>query len=157
MIELQHQITSVAQVIQLAVAPVFLLAGVGSTLAVLTSRLARIIDRFHFLETVSAEGASAAERAKDLASRTSLSKRAKLIHWAITLCTICNLLVCLVVASLFIASELRIDLSSTIAAFFVAAMLSLIVGLGCFLREIAIATSVIESLYSSTAETKAKL
>ena len=75
MIELQTQITSVAQVIQLAVAPVFLLAGVGSTLAVLTNRLARIIDRFHFLETVSLEGASPADRAKDLSNRISLSRR----------------------------------------------------------------------------------
>jgi len=157
MIEIQHQITSVAQVIQLAVAPVFLLAGVGSTLAVLTNRLARIIDRFHFLETVSTEGASATERAKELATRISLSRRAKLIHWSITLCTICNLLVCLVVASLFIGSELRIDLSSTIAAFFIAAMFCLIAGLGCFLREIALGTSVIEGLYSSTAATRAKL
>ena len=157
MIELQHQITSVAQVIQLAVAPVFLLAGVGTTLAVLTNRLARIIDRFHVLETVAAESASAAERAKDLATKISLSRRAKLIHWSITLCTICNLLVCLVVASLFVGAELHIDLSSTIAAFFVAAMFSLIAGLSCFLKEISLATSVIERLYTVTAETKAKL
>lgn len=157
MIELQHQVSSVAQVIQLAVAPVFLLAGVGSTLAVLTSRLARIVDRFHALENTDPEHVSAAERAKYLATKISLSRRAKLIHWAITLCTGCNLLVCLVVASLFVGSEMRIDLSSAIAAFFVAAMVCLIAGLSCFLKEISLATSVIEGLYSSTAATKASL
>ena len=38
-------VTTLAQVIQLAVAPVFLLAGVGATLNVLASRIGRIIDR----------------------------------------------------------------------------------------------------------------
>ena len=50
MMELPTQVATVAQVIQLAVAPVFLLAGVGALLNVLTSRLSRIIDAFHKLE-----------------------------------------------------------------------------------------------------------
>ena len=43
-------ILNIGHAIQLAVAPVFLLAGVGALLAVLTNRLARIIDRVHFIE-----------------------------------------------------------------------------------------------------------
>ena len=50
MIPLPQQVSSVAQVIQLAIAPVFLLAGVGALLGVLANRLARVIDRFHVLE-----------------------------------------------------------------------------------------------------------
>ena len=49
------------------------------------------------------------------------------------------------------------DSSSTIAGLFIAAMASLIAGLACFLREIALATSVIENLYSSTATSRANL
>ncbi len=139
-------VSSVAQVIQLAVAPVFLLAGVGALLGVLANRLARVIDRFHVLESWLAEESSAGEHVSTLSTMTSLSRRARLIHWAISLCTACDLLVCLVVVALFVGAELQIDLSTTIAGLFVAAMLALIAGLSCFLREIALATSVIERL-----------
>ncbi|HZF25341.1 MAG TPA: DUF2721 domain-containing protein, partial [Steroidobacteraceae bacterium] len=44
------EIAPVAHVIQLAVAPVFLLSGVGITLTVLTNRLARVVDRARAVE-----------------------------------------------------------------------------------------------------------
>ena len=56
--ELTSHVSSVAHVIQLAVAPVFLLAGVGALLGVLTNRLARVVDRFHALERALAEESS---------------------------------------------------------------------------------------------------
>ena len=143
---LANQVSSVAHVIQLAVAPVFLLAGVGALLGVLASRLARVIDRFHVLEKLLAESLPPTDRAQTLASIVSLSRRARMIHWAISLCVACELLVCLVVAALFIGAEMQIDLSRAIAGLFVAAMLALIAGLACFLREIALATSFIESI-----------
>lgn len=139
-------ITSVGQAIQLAVAPVFLLAGVGALLAVLINRLGRIIDRVHLLESELPADASAERREAYRQSTCTLSRRARLIHWSITLCTTCDLLVCIVVATLFISAEVAIDLSSMIAILFVAAMLTLIAGLVCFLREIALATALIESL-----------
>ena len=43
-------VAGVAQVIQAAVAPVFLLAGVGATLNVLATRIGRIIDRARVME-----------------------------------------------------------------------------------------------------------
>lgn len=146
MLTLSNQVSSVAQVIQLAVAPVFLLAGVGALLGVLANRLARVIDRFHVLEKLLPGSLPATERAQTLATIVSLSRRARMIHWAISLCVACELLVCLVVAALFIGAEMQIDLSRPIGALFVAAMLALIAGLTCFLREIALATSFIESI-----------
>lgn len=146
MLQLPDHLSSVAQVIQLAVAPVFLLAGVGALLGVLANRLARVIDRFHVLEQGLLDDASPTERSSTLSTIVSLSRRARLIHWAISLCTACDLLVCLVVVALFVGAEMRIDLSSTIAGLFIAAMAALIAGLACFLREIALATSVIEGL-----------
>ena len=146
MLTLSNQVSSVAQVIQLAVAPVFRLAGVGALLGVLANRLARVIDRFHVLEKLLAEPLPPAERGQTFATIVSLSRRARMIHWAISLCVACELLICLVVAALFVGAEMQVDLSRLIAGLFVAAMVSLIAGLACFLREIALATSVIESL-----------
>ena len=62
--EIASQVSSVAHVIQLAVALVFLLAGVGALLAVLTNRLARVVDRFHALERELAENPSSDYREK---------------------------------------------------------------------------------------------
>ena len=143
---LAADIPGIGHAIQLAVAPVFLLAGVGSLLAVLTSRLARIIDRVHLLERELPENAGETEIARLHLAAIPLSRRARLIHWAISLCTTCELLVCVVVATLFIGAALTIDLTGLIGLLFVAAMLALIAGLICFLREIALATALIEGL-----------
>lgn len=72
-----------------------------------------------------------------------LHRRSRWIHWAITLCTLCALLVCIVIAALFIGSESGRDPSRIIAVLFIGAMFMLIAGLCCFLREISLATGVI--------------
>lgn len=131
-------ISTVAHVIQLAVAPVFLLTGVGAILAVLVNRLARVVDRFRVLERALA-GIADQEHASQTEMRI-LSRRARLIHWAISLCTICALFVCVVIATLFVGSVMGVDLSGAIALLFIAAMLALIAGLLSFLREISLAT-----------------
>ena len=132
-------ITTVAHVIQLAVAPVFLLTGVGAILAVLINRLARVVDRFRVLERSLLDTRKRGHAAEN-AEMARLSRRSRLIHWAISLCTIAALLICVVIASLFVGSVLDVDLSVTIASLFIAAMLALIAGLLSFLREIALAT-----------------
>jgi len=146
------EINLVAHVIQQAVAPVFLLTGVGAMLTVLTNRLSRIIDRHRTIDAYVREmpgdaRALAAGEAPEhhtlqelRREMAMLGRRRIWIHRAITLCTICALLVCLVIATLFIASELVYDPSRLVALLFVTAMLSLIAGLLCFLREIALAT-----------------
>src|SRR5262245_12975711 len=45
-----QQLESLARVIQIAIAPVFLLSGIGALLAVMTNRLARVIDRARTLD-----------------------------------------------------------------------------------------------------------
>jgi hypothetical protein len=138
-IEVPH-VESVAQVIQLAVAPVFLLAGLGATLNVLASRIGRIIDRARMMEERLPTAAE--EVARDLHLRLGvLFRRAKLINRAISLCVVCGLLVSLVVAALFISSSLHVDLSMPIAIAFVIALLCLAAALTYFLREVFIATA----------------
>lgn len=133
-------ITDIAHIIQLAVAPVFLLSGVGVTLTVLTNRLSRIVDRARVLEErlTSATQSSTAGLNADL---HTLASRARLINWAITLTTSCGLLVCLVIVALFVGYFLSVDLSRAIALLFIVGMLAFVIAFVSFLREIFLATS----------------
>jgi hypothetical protein len=132
-------VAGVAQVVQAAIAPVFLLTGVGATLNVLASRIGRIIDRARIMED--RLDAAAPEMARDLHARLRvLSRRATLINRAIALSVLSGLLTSLVVAALFVSASLRIDLAAPIAFAFVAALLSLAAALLLFLREVFIAT-----------------
>jgi hypothetical protein len=140
MIQLDNHITDVAHVIQLAVAPVFLLSGVGVTLTVLTNRLARIIDRARVLEGRLSDQ-SVEPHPKEQSELQLLARRAKLVNLAITLCTTCALLISVMIAALFVGAFLEVDLSRLIAGLFVIAMLAFVGGLLWFLREIYLATA----------------
>ncbi|AMW04446.1 DUF2721 domain-containing protein [Gemmatimonas phototrophica] len=133
------QISAIAHVIQLAIAPVFLLTGIASLLGVLTNRLARVIDRARLLEghLPDLTGEFKLVAGGDL---TMLSRRARLINRAISLCTTAALLVCVVIAVLFVSAFLSQDLSRLIAGLFVIAMGCVIAGLVSFLREVYFAT-----------------
>jgi hypothetical protein len=133
-------IVGVSHVIQLAVAPVFLLTGVGAILSVLINRLARVVDRFRVLERELTHVRDAVLVAVQN-EMGLLNRRARMIHWAIGLCTICALLVCLVIAALFMSSVVGADLSMAISVLFILAMLALVLGLLTFLREITLARS----------------
>jgi hypothetical protein len=136
---LEFSDVAVAHAIQLAVAPVFLLSGIGAILAVMTNRLGRIIDRARVLED-KLDAAAAKLLATLRADLAILSRRAKLISRAITLCTTTALLVCTVIAILFLSAFLRFDASIAVALLFVAAMSTFFLGLLTFLREIYLAT-----------------
>jgi hypothetical protein len=136
----EPQVQGIAHVIQLAVAPVFLLSGVGVTLTVLTNRLARIVDRARVLEA-RPDHPEPDHQARLHADLKALAQRAKLVNGALTLCTSCALLICLVIVALFASPVLVLDLSGLIALLFVAAMAAYIGALLCFLREIFISTA----------------
>jgi hypothetical protein len=130
-------VTEVAHVIQLAVAPVFLLTGIGAFLGVMTNRLARIVDRARLLEGRLSAGAGEIPGFGD--DLSTLAKRARLIGRSIALCTITALLICALIAVLFLAAFLRFDASVPVALLFIGAMLTFFVGLVVFLREIFLA------------------
>lgn len=132
----------IGHIIQLAIAPVFLLTGVGTNMLVLTNRLARIIDRSRTLEErlEEPEGHTAE---KEQAARDELQvlfRRARKINRAIFLSTTCALLICMVVAALFVTDALDLRLASVIAGMFVLAMVSLTGSFVYLLREILLAT-----------------
>ena len=130
---------AVAHAIELAVAPVFLLTGIAAILAVMTNRLGRVIDRARVLEE-RLDGASPEVLATLREDLAVLSQRAKLNGRAITLCTTTALLVCIVIAILFLSAFLRFDASISVALLFIAAMFCFFLGLLCFLREIYLGT-----------------
>jgi hypothetical protein len=131
---------NIGQIIQLAIAPVFLLTGVGTNLTVLTNRLARIIDRSRVIEDViNTQGASGLTPHMRI-ELDELYQRSHLINRAITFSSTCALVVCLVIAALFLGDALDLHLDKIIAALFVAAVFALIGSFIYFLREIFVAT-----------------
>jgi len=132
-------VSTVAHVIQLSVAPVFLLSGVGAMLAVFMNRLGRVVDRARALESLLPATAEA-EREAIHAELATLSRRARLINWATSLCAMCAILICLVIAALFTGSFLAVDVSALVGVLFVVAMLMLTLGLMSFLKEVHLAT-----------------
>jgi hypothetical protein len=133
-------ISDISHVIQVAVAPVFLLMAVSGILGVLTNRLARIVDRARVLDR-QAEAADDLELTHVHDDLAVLARRAKLVNGAITLAVLCALCVCGVIVMLFADAVLLADNSRTIALLFVIAMVCFIAALAGFLRETYLATS----------------
>jgi hypothetical protein len=129
----------IAHAIQLAIAPVFLLTGIASLLGVMANRLARVIDRARSFEKT---WAGMPPEARQYAQREvgCLEVRRRLCSWAINLCTTAALLICVVIVTLFVEAFLTASLKGVAGVLFIAAMLALIGGLTCFLREVYIAT-----------------
>jgi hypothetical protein len=138
MLDRSLPVADVAHIIQLAIAPVFLLAGIGAILNVLAQRLARVVDRARHLE---AEFGSLDEgaRTRAAAELCILDSRMTVVNLAISLCTASALFVCLVVGILFVADFAEIAFARPIALLFILAMLLLIAGLILFLWEIRLA------------------
>ncbi len=136
----QVPVTDVVHAIQLSLAPVFLLNGIGVLLAMLTSRLSRIVDRARVMES-ELETAPAAEGRLMVARLRVTSRRARLMNRAITLSTVAALLIALVVALLFTSAFTPLPLTLAISMLFILSMSSLVGALWCFLIEVRIATA----------------
>lgn len=137
--EPDHGIATIAHAIQLAIAPVFLLTGVGSLLGVMANRLGRIIDRARALEQTW-RGLGAAEREDARRELDSLAHRAVFTSWAINLGSFSTLLVCALIAVLFVEAIAGMNLRWMVGALFILAMVALSAGVVCFLREVHVAT-----------------
>jgi hypothetical protein len=131
------QLGDIGHIIQLAIAPVFLLSAICTNLLVLINRLARIIDRSRTLE----ERLDVAYNDNYMNELDVLYRRSHLINISITLSTACGLFVCLIIALLFIGDTTNATLDKYIAGMFVAAVFCLIGSFGFLLREIFIASA----------------
>ena len=129
----------VAHAIQLALAPVFLLTGIAGLLNVMASRLARIIDRGRSLteQNLPQHLQDPDVFQKEL---SRLERRRHYASSAITACTCSALLVCMVVAVIFLQVLLQVEFKWVISSLFTASTVTLIIGLAYFLREVHLAT-----------------
>jgi hypothetical protein len=133
-------INTISEVVQLAVAPVFLLTGIAGILAVLSLRLGRVIDRGRLLDERITQSDSAEFRAPLLAEAGVMWRRIRILNWAIGLFVMSALLVCLVVVCMFVGDFLGLNAGTLIATLFVFAMLLVIGGLVLLLVEVSIST-----------------
>lgn len=133
-------VPEIAGVIQLAIAPVFMLTAVGTVIGALNIRLGRAVDRRRELE----ERAAAMPPAELASAREELATIARRIHFvylSIVFAVISALFVALLIGCAFLGAFVRTDLSYMIAGMFISAMVALIVCLLLFLREIFLAVS----------------
>jgi Protein of unknown function (DUF2721) len=136
------EVVDIAHAIELALAPVFLLSGIWVFLGVLTSRLARIVDRARNMEKeLRLPEAHDPERLRR--QLQALATRARYINIAITLGTLAALLVAIVVALLFSSTFIPLNLAPPLALLFVLAMCSLVAAFVSFLIEVRVAIAVL--------------
>ncbi len=135
----ESHVHDIARVIQVALAPAFLLTGIASILNVLANRLARIVDRTRVLEVRVEPGGDAP------AELEVLRRRGELVRWAITMGTGAALFVTLVIGVAFLGFLLTVNFALLVAGLFVAAMAALTLALGFFLREVTLAVGTLEA------------
>jgi hypothetical protein len=133
-------VSEITGIIQLSVAPVFLLAGVGALVNAMSTRLGRAVDRARVLEgELPGADARHSERIHD--ELRWISVRARLVTRAIALAVLCALLVTVLLIAAFIDAFVTPDLSFLLASIFVAALAAFSASLLMFLREILIASA----------------
>ena len=127
-------VSTVAEVVRLAVAPVFLLSGIGAFLNVCASRLSRIVDRSWQVEPRLLESRGA-EHERWLGELHVLDRRMALVSWAISLSVLSAVLISLVVSLLFAATLAQIHVGTAIALLFIASMVTIAAAFALFLVE----------------------
>ncbi|AOT10008.1 DUF2721 domain-containing protein [Pseudoalteromonas luteoviolacea] len=141
--ELNSEVVSIltmAKVIQTAVAPVFLLTGIAALLGVLSNRLARITDRARLLDRKLNANLDESFNFTLTQEMRALLKRSRCIHIAFSMSVLSALMVCAVVALLFISHLYTWPLGITVSSCFIAAMLLLIGAFLALLAEVMLAT-----------------
>lgn len=131
----QAPISDVTHVIQLSVAPVFLLTSVGTILGVLSTRLGRIVDRARVLgDRAATASGEQAERLR--AEQRLLVRRRHLVNIAIGAGVTAALFVCVLIACAFVGSLFHVHVGRLLAVLFIAAMAALVTTLLTFLAEV---------------------
>jgi hypothetical protein len=130
----------IPETIQQAIAPVFLLTGIGAFMNVIAGRLARVVDRARLLEPL-VEDVEHRDRTRLIAELQTLEKRMTLASRAIYLCTASGLSVCILVMMMFVEELIRVNFSRYVAAVFIFAVMLLASGMVLFLRETRIAVA----------------
>lgn len=128
-------VSTIAQAIQLSIAPVFLLAGIGAVLNVIAGRLSRVIDRSRTLEKLH-PGSNGPEHDRHVWELRQLDRRMTVINAALFLCVSSAVAICTVVALLFVAELTNLKIGTLVALTFILATVLLVAGLVMFMIEV---------------------
>lgn len=134
---------SAVELIQLSLAPVFLIVGIGQMVNVVTGRLARIIDRARWFEEQHCTDQSLIDRKAEIELK-SLRRRMRLANWAITFLTGAAVIVCLDVIMLLLNGLIDVDLDVYIIGMFIVGLASITCGLLAFFLEVTVATATLK-------------
>lgn len=137
---MNDSVAALGSVIQIAVTPVFLLAGIAGFLNVMSARLGRIVDRARVVERRVSRLQEPDQLATASRENKMLWRRIRLINRCIGLCASSALLVCCVVVGLFVGDFWQLDIGAAIVTVFVLALCLLIISLLLFVREVQLAT-----------------
>ncbi|KLI64301.1 DUF2721 domain-containing protein [Aurantiacibacter marinus] len=127
----------VQQIVQLSLAPVFLLAAIGAILNVMNARLTWLIERIDFIERRFEKGLGERE-AEEL---PALRQRQYFAQMAASLSTSAALTICIVVVILFVSAFIQPRIGTIVAVLWIATMSQLSIALLLFFRETRLATS----------------
>lgn len=134
----QFALDDIAHTIQLAMAPCFLLTAIGAILNMLTGRMGRVVDRSRWIEQ-NFTPRDDPRHAHQVQQLRWIDERMRWANRALILCTISAVLICIVIAGLFIAVLLDLAVGQAMSVVFILAMFLLTGGLGMFLHEVRIA------------------
>ncbi len=121
----------VQQVVQLSLAPAFLLSGIGAIMNVIMSRMIWIAQRVEKID----EKMEDQRTPKQVREHRWLLRRRKLAQGAIFFSTAAAVIISIVIGLLFISAYITAQIGTVIAGLWVLTMVLLVTGLGFFLME----------------------
>ena len=128
------------EIIQLALAPIFLIVGIGTLVNVATGRVARVIDRARWFEDLAREQPIRIDRRAKYEIRT-LNKRMRLANWSINFLIASALVICFDVILLMVNGLISTSLDTAVLVTFMISILFLTGGLIAFFFEVSLATA----------------
>ena len=132
----------VAQTIQLALAPVFVLVAIGNIMNILSTRLGRVVDRSRVLQQLHGTTAGP-EHDRVVREIRTVDRRIAMIGRAILLLVLSGLAIGVCVVLLFLEEIAQVSLQHFAAAAFIVAIGLLMSALLLFMRETQHATAVL--------------
>jgi Protein of unknown function (DUF2721) len=139
-----NDLTSVAQGIQLAIAPVFLLNAVAAMIGAVAGRLARIIDRARQVEAWMEESPTAPKMQRWKDDLRLLRRRSTLVNWCIALLILCAILIGSTIVFIFFSETLAVNFARTATVTFMAGVVSFLLALMCFFAETLLSAKILK-------------
>lgn len=128
-------VSTIAQTIQLALAPVFMLAGISGLINVLAGRISRVVDRARALEALHPRS-QGREHERHVWELRLLDRRLTVINGSLVMAVASAMMTCLVVAMLFVAEIAELHIGTAVALAFILSMMLLIGSLLGFIVEV---------------------